>query len=52
MKRPGLSANEIASRIIARKNNIGISATSIIDEKMERIRIKEIIKAISEDAIF
>jgi len=54
MKRKGLSASDIARRIIARKSGINLpqKSTSLIEEKMERIRIKEIIKAISEDAIF
>lgn len=54
MKRKDLSASDIARRIIARKSRINLSqkSTSLIEEKMERIRIDEIIKAISEDAIF
>lgn len=55
--RSGLSAIKIASRIIARKSeaglSVGILATGEVapDEIMERIRVEEIIKALQEEAI-
>ena len=57
-QRPGLSASKIASRIIARKAEIGLPIGALPsgeisqDEKMERIRIEEIIKAFIEDGVF
>lgn len=56
-KRSGLSPIKIASKIIARKAEAGLSVgvlpSGVIspDEIMERIRIEEIIKAIQEDGI-
>jgi hypothetical protein len=55
--RSGLSPIKIASRIIARKSEAGLSvgvlSTGEIapDEIMERIRVEEIIKALQEEAI-
>ncbi len=57
-QRSGLSASKIASRIIARKSEIGLPVGALPsgeisqDEKMERIRIEEIIKALVEHAFF
>lgn len=54
--RPGLSALEIASRIIARQSEAGAPVGNIfsdgenISEKMELIRIQEIISAILTEA--
>ncbi len=51
-KRPGLSPSTIASRIIARQSEAGVKAGLLPDgsdnlsEKMERIRIEEIVNAI------
>ena len=56
-KRPGLSPTKIASRIIARKSEAGLSVGTLpsgtvsSDEIMWRIAVEEIIKAIQEDAI-
>jgi hypothetical protein len=50
--RPGLSPSTIASRIISRQNEAGVKAGLLPDgsdnlsEKMERIRIEEIVNAI------
>jgi len=55
--RSGLSAIKIASRIIARKGEAGLSVGTLStgeiapDEIMERIRVEEIIKAFQEEAI-
>ena len=55
--RSGLSPIKIASRIIARKGEAGLSVGVLPsggispDEIMERIRIEEIIKALQEESI-
>jgi hypothetical protein len=55
--RPGLSAQKIASSVIRRKAEAGLSVGDLPsgevspDELMERIRIEEIIKAIQSDMI-
>jgi hypothetical protein len=54
--RPGLSATKIASEIIKRQSEAGAivgvndDGSANISEKMERIRVEEIIKAILLDA--
>lgn len=56
-ERSGLSPTQIASRIIARKSEAGLPVGALDsggvspDEKMERIRVEEIIKALQEEAI-
>jgi hypothetical protein len=55
--RTGLSPIKIASRIIARKSEAGLSVGVLPsgsvspDELMERIRIEEIVKALQQEAI-
>jgi hypothetical protein len=55
--RSGLSPIKIASRIIARKSEAGLSVGVLStgevapDEIMERIRVEEIIRALQEEAI-
>jgi len=54
--RPGLSASKIASEIIKRQSDAGAitgpndDGTENISEKMERIRVEEIVNAIIADA--
>lgn len=53
--KPGLSADKIAARIISRKAEAGLPTGQLEggavapDELMEKIRMEEIIKAITED---
>lgn len=54
--RPGLSTTKIVSRIISRQDEAGLpigrlpSGEESIEEKMERIRVEEIIRAITQEA--
>jgi len=56
-RRPGLSPIKIASRIIARKSEAGLSVGTLpsgvisSDELMWRIAIEEIVKALQQEAI-
>jgi hypothetical protein len=55
-KRPGMNARAITTRIINRKSEAGApvgplpSGTQSVDEKMERIRVEEIIKSLISEA--
>ena len=55
-QRPGLSALDITSRIIKRRESAGAPVGSLpdgspsVEEKLERIRIEEIVNAIKYDA--
>jgi hypothetical protein len=54
--KPGLNSRQITSRIISRKSEAGAptgilpSGAPSVDEKMERIRVEEIINAIISEA--
>lgn len=56
VKNPGLSPRKIASEIIARQNEAGApfgplpSGADNVAEKMELIRVQEIVKALQQDA--
>lgn len=56
-RRQGLSANKIATNIITRKHEAGLSVGLLPngeippDEIMERIRVEEIIKALKEEGV-